>query len=109
MGVIPSGPGGPFNSVDQKVAYGAFKSSGSFDPDALYAQKESMVGPYKNLKRLAALGAIVGALASAAGMPVLGVPLVGGSWLLFRFQARQVRNIEAGYAQYVGAQGGARD
>ena len=66
MGGIPSGPGSPFSSMDQKAAYGAFKSSGSFDPDALYSQKESMVAPYKNLKRLASAGAIVGVLAGAA-------------------------------------------
>ena len=104
MGGIPFGPGSPFSSMDQKAAYGAFKSSGSFDPDALYSQKESMVAPYKNLKRLASAGAIVGVLAGAAGMVSVGVPLVIGAWLVFRFQARQVRNIEAGYAQYVGAE-----
>jgi hypothetical protein len=103
MGHTPPGARNPFSSIDQRTAYGAFKASGSFDPDVLYARKEAMVAPYKILKRLAVAGAIVGVLvASLFGMMLLGLPLVAGSWLVWRFQSRQVRNVEAGYAQYVG-------
>ena len=62
MGLMPAGAANPFSSVDQRTAYGAFKASGSFDPDALYAQKETMIAPYKNLKRLAVIGFGVGGL-----------------------------------------------
>lgn len=103
MGFLPSGARSAFGSIDQRTAYAAFKSSGSFDPDALYAQKESMIAPYRNLKRLAVAGGIAGLLvAFVLAMKVPGLVIVVGSWLLWRFQARQVRNIEAGYAQYVG-------
>ena len=103
MGGIPSGPGSPFSSMDQKAAYGAFKSSGSFDPDALYARKEAMLGPYRRLKRIAGLAIVVGLAIVGLGLPLLGAAVVGGAWLLWRYQGRQVRNVEAGYGQYIGA------
>lgn len=103
MGLMPSAAANPFTSVDQRTAYGAFKASGSFDPDAIYAQKETMIAPYKNLKRLAILGMVIGGLFTVTiAMAFFGIPIVVASWFLWRFQARQVANIEAGYAQYVG-------
>jgi len=103
MGLMPAGAANPFSSVDQRTAYGAFKASGSFDPDALYAQKETMIAPYKNLKRLAVIGLVVGGLFTVTiAMAFFGIPIVAASWLLWRFQAKQIANIEAGYAQYVG-------
>jgi hypothetical protein len=37
---------------------------------------------------------------------VLRFPILAASWLLWRFHAKQIANIEAGYAQYVGTLGG---
>jgi hypothetical protein len=106
MSFIPPG-GGPFSSIDQKAAYRAFKASGSFDPDALYAQKEAMLAPYRTLKRIAAVGAIAGTLLIAVfGMALVGVVLLVGASLLWWFQGVQARNVEAGYARYVGADTG---
>ena len=103
MGLMPAGAANPFASFDQRTAYGAFKASGSFDPDALYAQKETMIAPYTNLKRLAVIGLGVGGrLAVTIAMAFSGIPILAASWLLWRFQAKQIANIEAGYAQYVG-------
>ena len=104
MGLIPPSEGSPFSAIDQKKAYAAFKASGSFDPDALYAQKQAMVAPYRFLKRLAVSSAVAGAvLITALGMTLVGTAVVVGALLLWRFQGSQVRNIEAGYARYVGA------
>lgn len=103
MGLIPPDTGGLFSAIDQKTAYAAFKASGSFDPDTLYAQKQSMLGRYRTLKRLAACGAVVGVAAIGVGLRVLGAVLLVGSWMVWRFQDRQARNVEAGYGQYVGA------
>ena len=109
MGLTPPGTGSLLSSVDQKAAYEAFKASRSFDPDALYAQKEAMLAPYRNLKRVATIGAVAGGLLTVTlGTPVFGILVVAGSWLIWRFQSRQTRNIEAGYAQYVGAGEGDR-
>ena len=104
MGFIPPGASKRFRPVDQKAAYAAFKSSGSFDPDTLYAQKESMVAPYRTLKRLALIGVVAGLLLTSLHAAVLAIAILVGAAMLWRFQARQVRYIEAGYAQYVGAE-----
>ena len=108
MGSTPPNTGGLFSSINQKTAYEAFKTSGSFDPDTLYAQRDTMLAPYRNLRRLAGLGAVLGLLAVGTGMPVVGIVLLGGSVVLWRVQGRLARNIEAGYAQYVGLANGER-
>jgi hypothetical protein len=102
MGLMPAGASNPFSSVDQQTAFGMFKMSGTRDPDALHAQKETMIAPYKNLKRLAMLGYASGGLFTIMiFMAWFGIPILIASWLLWRFQAKQTSNIEAGYAQYL--------
>ena len=104
MGFFRPGRGSPLSPIDETTAYGAFKASGSFDPDTLYAQKEAMLAPYRNLKRVAVVGLISGGLLIVFfGFVLVGVALIVGAGLLWRFQAAQVRNIESGYARYVGA------
>jgi hypothetical protein len=34
-------------------------------------------------------------------MAWFGIPVLIASWLLWRFQAKQVANVEAGYARYL--------
>ncbi len=102
MGLMPAGASNPFSSVDQQTAFGTFKSSGTRDPDVLYAQKQTMLAPYTNLKRLAVIGGIIGGLfTTTIFMAWFGIPCLIASWLLWRFQAKQAANIEAGYAQYL--------
>ena len=102
MGLMPAGASNPFSSVDQKTAFGTFKATGSRDPDVLYAHKETMLAPYKNLKRLAMIGAVSGGLFTITiFMAWFGIPVLIASWLLWRFQAKQAANVEAGYAQYL--------
>jgi hypothetical protein len=60
-----------------------------------------MLAPYKNLKRLAMIGAAIGGLFTIMiFMAWFGIPVLIASWLLWRFQAKQVANVEAGYARY---------
>lgn len=102
MGLMPAGATNPFTSVDQQTAFGTFKMSGSRDADVVYAQKETMLAPYKNLKRLAMLGYASGGLFTIMiFMAWFGIPILIGSYFLWRFQAKQTSNIEAGYAQYL--------
>jgi len=97
----PSGRN-PFGSVDSLAVVAAFKAAGSYDPDVLYAAKERMMAPYRDLRLLAFLGLLLGcALVFVVAMRVLGSLAVLSSVLLWRFQARQVANVEAGYAQYL--------
>jgi hypothetical protein len=102
MGLMPAGATNPFSSVDQKTAFGTFKATGSRDLDVLYAHKETMLAPYKNLKRLAIIGAILGGFFTITiFMAWFGIPVLIASWLLWRFQAKQAAIVEAGYAQYL--------
>ena len=102
MGLMPAGATNPFTKIDQQTVLGMFKSSASRDPDVLYAQKESLLGPYRNLKRLAILSAVIGAFLTITVIAaILGIPTIIGAWWLWRFQAKQSEAVEAGYAQYL--------
>ena len=102
MGLMPAGATNPFTKVDQQTIFGMFKSAASHDPDVLYAQKETLLGPYKNLKRLATLGAAIGAFLTITVVgAIVGIPSMLGAWWLWRFQAKNADAVEAGYAQYL--------
>lgn len=101
MGLMPAGASNPFSPVNEQTVVGTLKETGSRDPDVLYAHKETMLAPYKNLKRLSIIGAVTGGLFTIMiFMAWFGIPVLIASWLLWRFQAKQVRNVEAGYARY---------
>ena len=101
MGLMPAGASNPFSPVDEQTVFGTLKETGSRDPDILYAHKETMLAPYKNLKRLAMIGVAIGGLFTIMiFMAWFGIPMLIASWLLWRFQAKQVANVEAGYARY---------
>ncbi|HEV8445416.1 MAG TPA: hypothetical protein VGQ44_01300 [Gemmatimonadaceae bacterium] len=92
----------PFSAIDSLAVGAALKAAGSYDPDVLYAAKQRLLAPYRDLRRLAVLGILLGcALIFIVAMIVLGVLALVSSVLLWRFQARQVASIEAGYAQYL--------
>ena len=102
MGLMPAGASSPFTSISEQAALGLFKSSGSRDPDVLYAQKETMIAPYKNLKRLAIICYVGGGIFTAMiFMAWFGIPVLLGAWFTWRFQARQTANIEAAYTKYM--------
>lgn len=92
----------PFGPVDPAAVCAALEATGSFDPDVVDATRERLLAPYRDLRRLAVIGVVVGAaLLVLLSLPVFGVLAFAGSALLWRFQARQVANVEAGYARYV--------
>ena len=94
----------PFAAIDSLGVMAALKAAGSYDPDVLYATKRRMLAPYRDLRRLAVLGILLGcALIFLVAMVVLGVLALVSSLVLWRFQARQVANVEAGYAQFLAA------
>ena len=109
MALMPAGATNPFSPISQQAAFGTFKEARSTDPDILYAHKETMLAPYKNLKRLALIGYVGGGLFTIMiFMAWFGIPVLIASWLLSRFQAKQVANIEAAYAQFLATIPGAR-
>ena len=94
----------PFGAIDSLGVMAALKTAGSYDPDVLYAAKQRLLAPYRDLRRLAVLGILLGcALIFLGAMIVLGVLALVSSLVLWRFQARQVANVEAGYTQFLAA------
>ena len=102
MGLMPAGSTNPFTSLDQQTVIGSFKSTGARDADVLHTQKEMLLAPYKHLKLLAKIGFVVGGIFTIMiFMAWMGIPVLIASWLLWKFQEKQQRTVEAGYAQYV--------
>src|SRR5215212_8411611 len=87
--------------MDRETVFGTLKAAGSSDPDVLYARKETLPAPYKNLKRLAILAGVIGAFFTITMLlAFFGIPLMLGAWWLWRFQAKNAASIEAGYIEY---------
>ena len=102
MALMPAGAANPFTTVNPQTVIGSLKSTGTHDPDVLYAQKEALLAPYKHLKLLAKIGYVTGGLFTIMiFMAWFGIPVLIASWLLWKFQAKQTAAVEAGYAQYV--------
>ncbi len=104
MALMPAGAVNPFSPVSPQTVIGQLKSTGSQDPDVLLAQKAALLAPYAHLKLLAKIGFAIGGLFTIMiFMAWVGIPVLFFSWLLWRFQAKQIGAVEAGYAQFVAA------
>ncbi len=101
--MLPAGKGrNPFGPVEPSGVVAALKAAGSYDPDVLDAAKRRMLAPYRDLRRLSIAGIVLGcALIFFASMPIFGLFAFVGSAVVWRYQARQVANVEAGYAQFL--------
>lgn len=101
MALMPAGAVNPFSPVNPQTVIGTLKSTGSQDPDVLLAQKATLLAPYAHLKLLAKIGFAVGGLMTITiFMAWFGIPVLFFSWLLWRFQARQIGAVEQGYEQF---------
>ena len=99
--MLPTGRN-PFGQVQPAAVVAALRATGSFDPDVLQSTKQRWLEPYRDLRRLAIGGIMVGCtLIILVSMPALGVLTFVGSGALWGFQARQVANVEAGYEEYL--------
>ena len=102
MAAVPPAGRNPFGSVEAAAVVAAFEAAGSYDPDVLDAAKRRLLAPYRDLRRLAVAGVLLGcALLFILGMPIVGLFAIAGSAFVWRFQARQAANVEAGYARYL--------
>ena len=106
MGLMPAAGANPFTPIDRQTALGTFKACGARDADVLHAQKETLLAPYRNLKRLAVICIVIGALFTITiFMSWFGIPLLLFAWWLWRFQARNTTAVEDGYADYLRSTG----
>src|SRR5690242_7803396 len=103
--MLPAGRN-PFGPIQSATVVALLRATGSFDPDVLHSTKQRLLAPYRDLRRLAIGGIMLGCtLIILVSMPIPGVLTFLGSGALWRFQARQAANIEAGYALYLASAG----
>jgi len=109
MGLMPAAAQNPFVSVDRQTVLGTLKASGARDEDVLHAQKETMMAPYRHLKKLAIISIVIGGLFTITiFMAWFGIPVLLMAWWLWRLQAKNTAAVEAGYAEYVQSLGASR-
>jgi hypothetical protein len=101
MGLMPAEGGNPFTKLDSRSVVGMFKATGARDPDMLYAQREKLLAPPKQLKLLAVILIGVGAFMTVTVvLAIAGIPsILFGIWT-WRFGAKNIAAIEAGFAEY---------
>ncbi len=99
-------------AMTRQEVIGSLRATGSTDPIVLAAAKDEMLGAVKRLRVVALLSIALGAMASLAlgaadSLPaiaaVAGMPLLlAGAWALWRAE-RNVRAVEAGFAEHTGS------
>lgn len=106
MGLMPAGARNPFTKMDKQSVIGAFKATGSRDPDILYSQKNELLSPAKQLKLCGIICMVVGAFFTITViLAIAGIPFVIFGWWCWSFGKKNIAAIEAGYAEYVGTPG----
>lgn len=94
--------GNPFAAVDKDCVIGTLRATGSRDPDVLRDRKRSLIRSLRIPQLVGAALLFLGGLVSvtAAGL-LVGVPIAGLGWWLWRRGARNVAAVEAGYTEFV--------
>jgi hypothetical protein len=92
---------GPFTKIDKQSVIGTLKAVGSRDPDVLHAQKEKLLAPSKNLKKLSfILMAGGGVLTITVFAAFAGIPLlIFGIWM-WRFSSRNIATVDAAFGEF---------
>jgi hypothetical protein len=93
---------GPFSKIDKQTVIGTLKAVGSRDSDMLYAQKQKLLAPSKNLRNISyVLIGGGGLLTITVFAAFAGIPLaLFGVWL-WRRSSRNTAIVEAGYSEFV--------
>ena len=104
MGLMPDPASNPFVKLDKQSVIGTLKATGTRDPDILHAQKARLLAPSKNLKILAIICIVSGALFTiTVVLAIAGIPFVIFGLWLWRFSGKNIQAVETGFAEYVGS------
>lgn len=104
MGTTPPAGRNPFGPIESTGVVAALRAVGSYDPDALYAMKQRLLAPYRDLRRVAVAGLVLGcALLVLFSMPISGAAALVASFALWRYEAKQRAKIESACAEYLAA------
>jgi hypothetical protein len=104
MGLTPGPCGNPFTRLDRQGVIGTLKSCGSRDPDVLYAQKQQLIAPAKQLKLLGWICLVIGAISTVTiVLAIAGIPAMIFGWWLLRFGNGNVATVESAYGEFLAA------
>jgi hypothetical protein len=91
----------PFGPIEPQTVLAELRAAGTYDPDVLYSIKTRRLAPYRDLRRLAILGAALAVALLLLAMPVFCVLGFFSSAILWRYQAKQAANVESAFAEYL--------
>src|ERR1700739_4653011 len=85
---------GPFSKVDKQGVIGTLKAVGTRDPDVLYAQKQKLLAPSQNLKKISLFLMIGGGVLTITVFAAFaGIPLaLFGIWM-WRSSSRNIATV----------------
>ena len=91
-----------FSRVSPQQVVGALKSTGSIDPDVLFAAKEALVAPVKPLKFMGIWAYVTGGLMTLLILTAfIGIPLIVFGWWVRKRGAENIATIETAYSEYL--------
>jgi hypothetical protein len=104
MGLMPAGATNPFTKLDTQSVIGTLKACGSRDPDVLFAQKQQLVAPARQLKLLGYICLVCGAFFTVTViLAIAGIPFMIFGWWLLRFAKGNMRTVDTAYEQFLTA------
>lgn len=91
-----------FSRVTHQQVVGQLKSTGSADPDVLFAAKQAIIEPVKPLRLIGLWAYVTGGLMTLTiFLSVLGIPLLIFGWWVRKRGKENLARIEAAYGEYV--------
>lgn len=104
MGLMPTGPHSQFTKLDKQSVIGSLKACGSRDPDVLFAQKQQLAAPARQLKLLGYICLAGGALFTVTIiLSWFGIPLMIFGWWLLRFGKANIQTVDLAYDEFLAA------
>jgi hypothetical protein len=93
----------PMLKLDKQQVIGYLKAAGSKDPDVLHTQKAHLVSLAKFPKLAGTYVMVVGGLCTILILlAFIGIPLLGFGWWMRSRGVKNLKAVEAGWAEYVG-------
>ena len=104
MSAMPPAGRNRFGPIDSAGVVAALRAVGSYDPDALYAMKRRLAAPYRDLRRAAIAGLVLGCgILGLFSMPIFGTATLIASFALWRYERNQRAKIESACAEFLAA------
>ena len=94
----------PFLKLDKPMVLGYFKAAGTRDPDVLHTTKKNLDSLAKFPQHVGLYLMIMGGLCTILILlAFIGIPLLGLGWWVRSRGINNVKVVEAGYKEFLGA------